>query len=190
MTTADSCPTKCSTTRTVCHLRIATHVLVIPGQTVACRREPPSVACPNRIHSAEVSDPWRRTSHRMGCHYPWSPRLGEGHRGTFRDDLAVLVVSPKVHQVSCSVMCYSDHMHSTVSVRELRNSVSMILRRVETGERMTVTVDRRPVAEIVPLQRRRNVTFAEALAVASRHSADRGLLDQLRMVMSDTTDDL
>jgi len=147
-------------------------------------------ACPNRIHTAEVSDPWRRTSHRMGCHYPWSPRLGEGHRGTFRDDLAVLVVSPKVHQVSCSVMCYSDHMHSTVSVRELRNSVSMILRRVETGERMTVTVDRRPVAEIVPLQRRRNVTFAEALAVASRHSADRGLLDQLRMVMSDTTDDL
>jgi hypothetical protein len=53
-----------------------------------------------RLHSAEVSDPWRRTSHRMGCHYPWSRGLGEGHRGTFRDDLAVLIVSPKVHRLA------------------------------------------------------------------------------------------
>ena len=81
-------------------------------------------------------------------------------------------------------------MRTTVSVRELRNSVSMILRRVETGERVTVTVDRRPVAEIVPLQRRRNVTMTEALAIASSHPADRPLLDQLRTVLSDSTDDL
>jgi prevent-host-death family protein len=81
-------------------------------------------------------------------------------------------------------------MRSTVSVRELRNSVSMILRRVETGERVTVTVDRRPVAEIVPLQRRRNVTITEALAIARSHPADRALLDQLRTVLPDTTDDL
>jgi hypothetical protein len=42
MTTADSCPTKMLYNSTVCHRRIATHVLVIPGQTVASRREPPS----------------------------------------------------------------------------------------------------------------------------------------------------
>jgi len=81
-------------------------------------------------------------------------------------------------------------MHSTVSVRELRNSVSMILRRAETGERVTVTVDRRPVAEIVPLRRRRNVSFTEALEVASRHHADRGLLDQVRTALAETTDDV
>ena len=81
-------------------------------------------------------------------------------------------------------------MGSTVSVRELRNSVSMILRRVETGERVTVTVDRRPVAQLVPLMRRRHVTFAEALAVASRDPADRGLLGEVRELMADTTDEL
>jgi prevent-host-death family protein len=87
-------------------------------------------------------------------------------------------------------MCYGRAMQSTVSVRELRNSVSMILRRVETGERVTVTVDRRPVAQIVPLRRRRLVTITEALAIAGQHPADRALLDQLRTVMPDTTDDL
>ena len=87
-------------------------------------------------------------------------------------------------------MCYASPVDSTVSVRELRNSVSMILRRVETGERVTVTVDRRPVAAIVPLQRRRSVTFGQALAIAGRHPADRGLLDELRTVLPDTTDDL
>jgi prevent-host-death family protein len=81
-------------------------------------------------------------------------------------------------------------MGTVVSVRELRNGVSAILRRVETGERVTVTVDRRPVAEIVPLQRRRNATYTEALAIADRHPADRGLLEQLRAVIVDTTDDL
>jgi len=77
-----------------------------------------------------------------------------------------------------------------VSVRELRNSVSRILRRVESGERITVTVDRRAVAQIVPLPRRRQVTLADALAVAGRSRADRGLLDQLRSALPDTTDDL
>jgi prevent-host-death family protein len=87
-------------------------------------------------------------------------------------------------------MCYTRRVDSTVSVRELRNSISMVLRRVETGERVTVTVDRRPVAVIAPLQRRRIATYAEALAIAGLHPADRGLLDQVQSVMPDTTDDL
>jgi prevent-host-death family protein len=87
-------------------------------------------------------------------------------------------------------MCYDSAMTSTVSVRELRNTVSDVLRRVERGERLTVTVDRRPVAEIVPLHRRRAVPVADALAVASRHAADRRLLDDVRSLLPDTTDDL
>ncbi len=55
---------------------------------------------------------------------------------------------------------------------------------------MTVTVDRRPVAEIVPLRRRRTVPAAEALAIASRHAADRGLPKDVRSLLADTTDDL
>ena len=81
-------------------------------------------------------------------------------------------------------------MSGSVSVRELRNAVSEILRRVEGGERLTVTVDRRPVAEIVPLHRRRTVSGADALAIASRHAADRGLLEDVRGLLADTTDDL
>jgi antitoxin (DNA-binding transcriptional repressor) of toxin-antitoxin stability system len=78
---------------------------------------------------------------------------------------------------------------SSISVR-LRKTVSEVLRRVEAGERLTVTVDRRLVAEIVPLRRRRTVPAAEALAIASRHTADRGLLGDVRDLLSDTTDDL
>lgn len=68
--------------------------------------------------------------------------------------------------------------------------MSEVLRRVEGGERLTVTVDRRPVAEITPLRRSRAVPVAAALAIASRYAADRGLLDDVRAALSDTTDDL
>jgi antitoxin (DNA-binding transcriptional repressor) of toxin-antitoxin stability system len=55
---------------------------------------------------------------------------------------------------------------------------------------VTVTVDRRQVAQLVPLRRRRPVPIAEALAVAARHSADRGLLAQLSVAVPDTTEEL
>lgn len=87
-------------------------------------------------------------------------------------------------------MCYSRRMGTSVSVRELRNTLSEVLRRVEGGERLTVTVDRRPVAELVPLRRRRTVSATEALAIASRHGADRGLLEDVRGLLAETTDDL
>ena len=101
---------------------------------------------------------------------------------------ATIVMWPQV--VTCGHKCYSDAMSGSISVRDLRNTVSEVLRRVEGGERLTVTVDRRPVAEIVPLRRRRTVSAAEALGVASRHVADRGLLRDVRGVLADTTDDL
>jgi prevent-host-death family protein len=36
--------------------------------------------------------------------------------------------------------------------RELRNDISSVLRRVEHGERFTITVNGRPVAELGPLR--------------------------------------
>ena len=80
-------------------------------------------------------------------------------------------------------------MSGSISVRDLRNTVSAVLRRVEGGERLTVTVDRRPVAEIVPLHRRRTVPGAEALHIASGHAADPKMLEDVRSLLSDTTDD-
>lgn len=40
-----------------------------------------------------------------------------------------------------------------VSARDLRNHTAAVLRRAEAGERLRVTVNRRPVVEIVPLGR-------------------------------------
>ena len=67
----------------------------------------------------------------------------------------------------CGYMCHTRTMQRSVSVRELRNTVSEVLRAVEGGERVTVTVDRRPVAELAPLVRRRVVTLDEARRIAS-----------------------
>lgn len=78
-----------------------------------------------------------------------------------------------------------------ISIRELRNHVSEIVRRVEAGERLTITVDRRPVAEIVPIERpRRAVPIEVAMEIVRRYPADRALLDELRETFPDTTDDL
>ncbi len=77
---------------------------------------------------------------------------------------------------------------NSLSVRELRNGVSAVLRRVEAGERFTVTVDRRPVAELIPLRWRRAVPIDMARGAAARHPADAGLLDDVGRGVPDSTD--
>lgn len=52
----------------------------------------------------------------------------------------------------------------TVGVRELRNNVAAVLRRAEAGERITVTVDGRPVARLVPLEPEGEPTMADLVA--------------------------
>ena len=39
----------------------------------------------------------------------------------------------------------------SIPQRELRNQVSAVLREVEAGERLRITVDGRPVADLVPI---------------------------------------
>jgi prevent-host-death family protein len=76
-----------------------------------------------------------------------------------------------------------------VSVRELRNHTAEVLRRVEAGARLEVTVDRRPVAELVPLARRAawvpRQRAAEALV-----QADPALREELDAALPDTVADL
>jgi prevent-host-death family protein len=75
--------------------------------------------------------------------------------------------------------------------RELRNNVSGVLRRVEAGERLRVTVSGRPVAELVPLPRRPESMEWEAfIDVADDWRADSGLARDLRALLPDTTDDV
>ncbi len=67
-----------------------------------------------------------------------------------------------------------------VPLRDLRNQTSEVLRRVEAGERLVVTVDRRPVAELVPLPSPRSwVPAAEVWARIRGAQADPGLSAQL-----------
>ena len=41
---------------------------------------------------------------------------------------------------------------ATIPKREMRNNICEVLRRAEAGERLTITVDGRPVAELGPLR--------------------------------------
>jgi prevent-host-death family protein len=78
-----------------------------------------------------------------------------------------------------------------IPLRELRNNPSAVLRRVERGERLRVTVDRRPVAELVPLARReRWVPVQRAWPGLLDARADPGLRDELRAGLAQTTDEL
>ncbi|WP_084470028.1 type II toxin-antitoxin system Phd/YefM family antitoxin [Jiangella gansuensis] len=76
-----------------------------------------------------------------------------------------------------------------VPVRELRNHVSEVLRRVEAGETLEVTVNDRPVALMTPRQTRRS-TLPTQEFFATLPQADSGLRHQLDEALDETTDDL
>lgn len=80
-------------------------------------------------------------------------------------------------------------MAGDVSVRELRNHTADVLRRVEGGERLRVTVDRRPVAELAPLPRR-DVWVPRQRVLDSLVQADAVLRDELAEALPDTVADL
>jgi prevent-host-death family protein len=76
-------------------------------------------------------------------------------------------------------------------MRDLRNDPSGVLRRVEGGERFTVTVSGRPVAQLIPLPRRqRFISWEGFRGMMADSAADAGLLDDLRELASETTDDV
>jgi prevent-host-death family protein len=52
-------------------------------------------------------------------------------------------------------------MATDVPQRELRNNTAGLLRRVEAGERLRITVHGHPVAELVPVDRPQFVPFDE-----------------------------
>ena len=69
-----------------------------------------------------------------------------------------------------------------VSARDLRNHTAEVLRRVEAGERLRVNVNRRPVAELVPLSRPLWSSGPAMERVLREASADSGLLIDLSPV--------
>lgn len=67
------------------------------------------------------------------------------------------------------------HNMKTIPQRELRNRISRVLRQVEAGEPMRITVDGRPVADLVPVGggRRTFVARDQVLAILGRAPLDR-----------------
>jgi prevent-host-death family protein len=86
-------------------------------------------------------------------------------------------------------MCYGHRVTEDISVRQLRNHTAEVLRRVEAGETVRVTVDRHPVAELVPLPSRAT-WVARQRVIDSLVQADPALKRELAEALPDTVDEL
>jgi prevent-host-death family protein len=83
-------------------------------------------------------------------------------------------------------------MALNVSVRDLRNSTADVVAAVRSGERVTLTVNRDPVADIVPHAEQGDpwVSSGVLRAIVSDVPADRGLLADLGDVRGALVEDL
>lgn len=77
---------------------------------------------------------------------------------------------------------------SEVSARDLRNHTAEVLRRVEAGERLRVTVSRRPVAQLGPVERTAWASGAAMERVLRDALADSGLLGDLAPLREQTVE--
>lgn len=78
-----------------------------------------------------------------------------------------------------------------VASRELRNQTRALLDRVASGEHITITVDGRPVARLVPSEPRPRWMSRETfIARVLGHRADPGLTADLAELAPDSTADL
>jgi prevent-host-death family protein len=75
--------------------------------------------------------------------------------------------------------------------RELRNNVSAVLREVERGAHLRITVEGRPVADLIPISRRRRfVPWAGVQRILDEAPLDPGFRKDILSVLGDTIDEL
>jgi prevent-host-death family protein len=73
-----------------------------------------------------------------------------------------------------------------VTARELRNDVRRVLRRVEAGEHLRLTLRGHPVAELAPLATRpRSMAWEAFLEGSDEWRADAALAEDLARLLSD-----
>jgi prevent-host-death family protein len=79
-----------------------------------------------------------------------------------------------------------------VASRELRNDTAGVLRRVQAGEAVTITVNGEPVAVIAAVEprRRRWLSNAELVKRLETSQTDAGLRQDLAELAGETTDEL
>lgn len=80
----------------------------------------------------------------------------------------------------------------TIPQRELRNRISQVLRQVEAGERLRITVDGRPVADLIPVRdaRRVSVPRDEVAELLTRAPLDPAFLRDLHAGAGGTIEEL
>jgi prevent-host-death family protein len=79
---------------------------------------------------------------------------------------------------------------TTIPQRELRNNIGEILRRAQQGERFTITVSGRPVAELgPPANERRGTTVQELWGILQRTPKDPTWPDDLRRMREQERED-
>lgn len=80
---------------------------------------------------------------------------------------------------------------TNVASRELRNNTRSLLSRVESGEQITITVDGRPVAQLLPIaERPRWISRADFMSRVVANQADAGLSGELGELAGEFTDEL
>jgi prevent-host-death family protein len=79
-----------------------------------------------------------------------------------------------------------------IAPRDLRNDTVGVLSRVQADEDIVITVDRKPLARVVPIAAERRAWLARTDLVRriSTAQADPGLRDDLARIADETTDDL
>ena len=87
--------------------------------------------------------------------------------------------------------CYACSTIVEVATRELRNDTAGVLRRVEAGETVVITVRGKPVANLVPHRTDipRWMHRDELVELLKTRSADPGLRDDLERIAGETTDE-
>ncbi len=82
-------------------------------------------------------------------------------------------------------------MAREISVRELRNHTAQVVAAVRSGEHLSLTVNRMPVAEIVPYRKGRSpwVPSTTLRQVVEEAGADAALLDDLHDVRGSVIDE-
>jgi prevent-host-death family protein len=78
-----------------------------------------------------------------------------------------------------------------ISVRDLRNHTAQVVAAVRSGERLALTVNRTPVADIVPHEAARSpwVPSATLRRIVGEAGADPGLLDDLAEIRGSLVDE-
>jgi len=159
------------------------------GKFAPCSRLPPTIPCSSRLRSIKATprSPALRFAGSAGLSPSWV-----GPRQVLGADLEPLRLVDALEEDPFSARRFDGvaidatigHMVGNVSIRELRNSTSAVVAKIESGERLTLTVNRRPVADILPYSEGRDpwVPSAELRRIVHEAPTDKGLLADLAEV--------